>query len=98
MNAVVFSIPADHPCLAGHFPGDPIVPGVVVLDRVIDAVQGQADRGVTGIRRCKFARPLRPGERCTAEWTRQEDTVRFVCTVAQDIVASGVLELVEGQQ
>ena len=33
-----FSIPADHPSLPGHFPGQPIVPGVVVLERVLEAV------------------------------------------------------------
>jgi len=36
---VQFTIPADHPSLPGHFPGNPVVPGVLVLDRVLDAVQ-----------------------------------------------------------
>lgn len=34
-----FSVDADHPCLRGHFPGHPIVPGVLILDRVLEAIE-----------------------------------------------------------
>ncbi len=34
-----FEIAADHPCLPGHFPGRPVVPGVVVLDHVLAAIE-----------------------------------------------------------
>src|SRR3546814_2617840 len=37
-----FVIAADHPSLPGHFPGRPLVPGVVVLDRVLDAIEAHA--------------------------------------------------------
>ncbi|HYZ34500.1 MAG TPA: hypothetical protein VE684_19710 [Crenalkalicoccus sp.] len=33
-----FSVPADHPCLPGHFPGSPIVPGVLLLDEIAGLV------------------------------------------------------------
>jgi 3-hydroxymyristoyl/3-hydroxydecanoyl-(acyl carrier protein) dehydratase len=31
-------VPGDHPSLPGHFPGRPIVPGVVLLDLVFEAI------------------------------------------------------------
>ena len=41
-----FPIATDHPCLPGHFPGRPLVPGVVLLDRVLAAIE--AAHGPTG--------------------------------------------------
>jgi 3-hydroxyacyl-[acyl-carrier-protein] dehydratase len=32
------TISADHPSLPGHFPGTPIVPGVVILDEILAAL------------------------------------------------------------
>ena len=51
-------IAADHPALPGHFPGDPIVPGVVLLDEVLSALPGRMN-----IPSAKFHAPLRPAER-----------------------------------
>lgn len=55
-------IAPDHPALAGHFPGHPVVPGVVLLERVIEALRerlGGALR-VTGFPTVKFLAPLAP--------------------------------------
>ena len=51
------TISADHPALPGHFPGEPIVPGVVLLNEVLSAMPGRMN-----IPRAKFHAPLRPGE------------------------------------
>lgn len=56
--------PADHPAFAGHFPGRPIVPGVVLVDRAILIASGCLDRQATGLRlgSAKFLSPVEPGE------------------------------------
>ncbi len=59
-----FSVPANHPSLEGHFPGNPIVPGVVILDEIVSIAQTMIDNAVTwsGAPNVKFHSPLRPEE------------------------------------
>lgn len=66
-RALEWTVPTDHPAFAGHFPGDPILPGVVLLDRVLDLLaDGAVDREAGGgleIAEGKFLEAVRPGER-----------------------------------
>jgi 3-hydroxyacyl-[acyl-carrier-protein] dehydratase len=69
---MTFVIDAAHPALPGHFPGHPVVPGVVVLDRVLAAIEaaGEAEHGPLGALRLpqvKFVQPLLPGEAARIE-------------------------------
>ncbi|OHE83872.1 MAG: hypothetical protein A2579_04635 [Lysobacterales bacterium RIFOXYD1_FULL_69_11] len=58
-----FTIDPDHPCLPGHFPGRPVVPGVVVLDRVVEAIEAvHGPLGPLRLPQVKFMQPLLPGE------------------------------------
>jgi len=58
-----FVIGDDHPALPGHFPGRPIVPGVVILDRVLDAIEAaHGPLGALRLPQVKFLRPLLPGQ------------------------------------
>jgi 3-hydroxymyristoyl/3-hydroxydecanoyl-(acyl carrier protein) dehydratase len=53
----------DHPAFAGHFPGHPIVPGVVLLDRALGfAEQWIATPGAYWhVGQAKFLSPVGPG-------------------------------------
>ena len=53
-----------HPALPGHFPGHPVVPGVVLLDAVVAALPVHAGCAVrvTGFPSVKFLAPLAPGQ------------------------------------
>lgn len=63
-----FAIPADHPCLPGHFPGQPIVPGVVVLDRVLAEIEAQYGAlGALRMPQVKFLQPLSPEQTARIE-------------------------------
>ena len=59
-------IPTNHPAYAGHFPGQPILPGVVLLDAALHALasqQGWAGKGgPVQLNAAKFLSPVRPGE------------------------------------
>jgi 3-hydroxyacyl-[acyl-carrier-protein] dehydratase len=63
---------AEDPMFAGHFPGNPIVPGVIITEALAQAAgiaaasgYAEAERPVfllSAIRMMKFLRPVRPGD------------------------------------
>lgn len=85
-----FIIPADHPSLPGHFPDRPIVPGVVLLDRVIEAIE--ADHGPLPplrLPQVKFLKPLLPGELASLEVLGEAPRWRFRVLRDHELLASG---------
>ncbi|WP_329619127.1 hypothetical protein OG357_00255 [Streptomyces sp. NBC_01255] len=62
----VLRLPVDHAAdyMAGHYPGYPILPGVVVMDWVQQAVDSLHDGGLRLHRldRARFVAPLFPGD------------------------------------
>ncbi|WP_018936817.1 hypothetical protein [Thioalkalivibrio sp. ALJ24] len=53
-------IPADHPALPGHFPGHPVVPGVVILEQVAQAATELGLEAPGRFPQVKFIAPLPP--------------------------------------
>jgi 3-hydroxyacyl-[acyl-carrier-protein] dehydratase len=86
-------INADHPALPGHFPGAPIVPGVVLLDEMVRALESeQGSGGGWRIGAAKFVRAVHPGELLTLERERLANgSVRFAIRHEEQPVAHGVL-------
>jgi 3-hydroxymyristoyl/3-hydroxydecanoyl-(acyl carrier protein) dehydratase len=62
-------IPVDHPAYAGHFPGQPILPGVVILDASLRVIAEHSGRTPVRWRivHAKFKSPVAPGESLTVE-------------------------------
>jgi AMP-binding enzyme len=72
------AIPADHPALPGHFPGDPLVPGVTLLSRVAETLRARFPDSAPGeLLHARFHSPLRPGEPFAIEVRLQEGRARF---------------------
>ncbi|HXQ31953.1 MAG TPA: hypothetical protein VN790_08335 [Steroidobacteraceae bacterium] len=87
-------IPVDHPAFAGHFPGTPIVPGVVLLDETLLAIAAlggvSADR--CAISSVKFRSVVRPGEAVTLRFEFVgPNSIRFELRSVDRPVASGAL-------
>ncbi len=89
------NVPGDHPSLAGHFPGSPIVPAVVILEEVADALCGWRSGGrLRGIETVKFLRPLLPGRSFFIKLRDlSPETVGFVCRADDAVVAEGRLQI-----
>jgi 3-hydroxymyristoyl/3-hydroxydecanoyl-(acyl carrier protein) dehydratase len=93
------TIAADHPAFAGHFPGAPILPGVVLLDAALHAAGSTQPAAIWQIVTAKFHNIVRPGEVLTLEReTLPEGVVRFFIRTATTagaasgrLVASGTL-------
>lgn len=70
-------IDAEHPSLPGHFPGRPVVPGVVLLDQVAAALEREGIGRFARIGVVKFLAPLLPGEHAQLKLNRDGVRVRF---------------------
>lgn len=90
-----FVVGHSHPCLPGHFPGRPLVPGVVVLDRVLDAIEAAHGPLAGGLRlpQVKFVNPLLPGQAARVELEGAAPRWRFRVLRGEVTVASGEVAL-----
>jgi len=95
MTQTPLNIPIGHPAFAGHFPGTPIVPGVVLLDEALHAICAAEGMSLAAchINSVKFLSPLKPGESVIIEHEVQESgVIKFeVLCGERRIVAGSVM-------
>jgi len=98
---VTVLVPPQHPAFDGHFPGAPLLPGVVLLDEMLRVVEDQRPQGgaplTAGeagwtIATAKFLQPVRPGDALTLEHEALTNgAIRFAIRSAGRAVATGTL-------
>ncbi len=94
-----FPIAADHPAFAGHFPGHPLLPGVVLLSLVMRALQRETTLqqrlgAKPQIEQVKFLQAVGPGAEVVVKFSVPPASTRgvaFELQVQSQVVAKGQL-------
>ena len=104
-KCIPWVVAIDHPAFDGHFPGQPILPGVVLLSAALEAAAAHGGAAWLGgpvqLSSAKFLAPLPPGAHCEIHLNDSDAAapaprrLRFEIRHGEVIAASGVLERVQ---
>lgn len=88
-------------CVEGHFPGDPIVPGVAQLVDIVQARILEAWPELprpSGMKRVKFLAAIRPGARLRLVLERNPgaSTVKFEIRTGEEVATRGSMQFAAG--
>jgi 3-hydroxymyristoyl/3-hydroxydecanoyl-(acyl carrier protein) dehydratase len=84
---------AAHPAFPGHFPGHPIVPGVLLLDWTQAVIEAQLGQSVQALVEAKFHSPATPADKLELDFEISGSAVRFEIRSAARRIASGRFRL-----
>ncbi len=96
MRQIALHIAGDHPAFAGHFPGNPIVPGVVLLDAAQRIIEADCAVTLTGIAVAKFHSPALPGDSLSLHYAPGNATLRFEIRCDARKIADGAFTVGDG--
>jgi 3-hydroxymyristoyl/3-hydroxydecanoyl-(acyl carrier protein) dehydratase len=88
-------VDAGHPCLPGHFPGQPLVPGVLLLEQVARALRAWRGQRLGRVLEAKFMAPLLPGQAAQLQLDQAvAGTARVAFRIERDgiLLARGIVE------
>jgi len=86
----------DSPWFSGHFPDDPILPGIALLSMVFDAVTQAHPRKciITGVKKVRFKRVVNPNDRLVIKVIKNKEKALsyvFKITCKHEVVCTGTL-------
>jgi len=92
-----FNIPADSLWFDGHFPDEPVLPGVSILCMIEDLIRkANPDINITGLRRIRFRQLVHENELLDIKITWEEGTgsksASFDITGNGNLISSGFIE------
>ena len=88
--------PDKSPWFSGHFPGEPILPGIAQLGMVFDAIKQASGKKIkiSGVKRVKFKRIIKPGDKIKILARDKNDDNRlytFQVMVDSQIACNGMM-------
>ena len=97
MKPVALRFGADHPAFPGHFPGQPLVPGVLLLAAVLEAALAEpalaaAIGAAPRLAVAKFLAPVRPETVLELQFELTATALRFELRAVDRAVAGGHFE------
>ena len=93
-------VPTDSPWFVGHFPGEPILPGIALIHLAEQAIIRHTEKRseqvkLSALRRVRFTQPVRPGEtlflNISGEEMNEETLFSFKVANKESIVCSGLI-------
>ena len=89
-------VPQDSPWFDGHFPADPILPGVAQIGLVLDVISKahNQDLKASSVRRVRFKRIIRPDDKLkimAVPLKQENDSYSFRIMIQDEVVCSGVM-------
>ncbi len=94
-------VPRDSTWFSGHFPGDPILPGIAQLGMVFDAIHqlGNQNMKISSINRVRFKQIIRPDDHLKIIAVPREnyaESYSFRIMVGEKLVCSGMITIESG--
>ena len=76
-------VPKDCIWFTGHFPGEPILPGIAIVHTIYEAILKLAQKdaesiSMSALKRVRFTGPVRPGEAFLLNLTREDEAQAMV--------------------
>jgi 3-hydroxyacyl-[acyl-carrier-protein] dehydratase len=90
----------DSPWFSGHFPGDPILPGIAQLEMALDGIKRLSKKKleISGFRKVRFKQFIRPNDKITIKVVLRKGDVlsySFRIMVGEEMACNGILTVEE---